>query len=130
MSRRDGPHRDPDPRAGEPGLSEVWVTSPQGLVRVRLGDIEAIEAAGDYVLLHTPDRSHLHRARLRDLLSALPAADWVRVHRSALVRIERVAELQGPARRTRLALNSGRLLAVSRPHVAEVKSRLGLGDRR
>jgi DNA-binding LytR/AlgR family response regulator len=63
-----------------------WVQGRQGLVRVPLAQIEWIEAAKDYVLLHTASRSHMLRATMASIESAHPPPALVRVHRSALVR--------------------------------------------
>ena len=60
--------------------------------------ISWIEADGMYVKLHTRDgASHLHRALLGSLDGALDARRFVRIHRSAIVNIDVVAELRQDA---------------------------------
>lgn len=70
----------------------------RGSDRVRLLPVEQImwiEADGMYVKLHTRDgASHLHRALLGSLDRALDARRFVRIHRSAIVNIDVVAELR------------------------------------
>jgi two-component system, LytTR family, response regulator len=70
----------------------------RGSGRVRLLPVEQInwiEADGMYVKLHTRDgHAYLHRALLGSLDSALDARRFVRIHRSAIVNIDVVAELR------------------------------------
>ena len=57
--------------------------------------ISWIEADGMYVKLHTRDGSaHLHRALLGSLDGALDARRFIRIHRSAIVNIDVIAELR------------------------------------
>lgn len=76
----------------------LWVQTRTGSVRVALSDIEWIEAAKDYVLLHTPTRSYLHRSTMAALEGDLDGAGLLRVHRSAFVRTSRVREVRGHGR--------------------------------
>jgi len=73
----------------------------RGSERVRLlptDQISWIEADGMYVKLHTRDGAvHLHRAMLGSLDEALDPRRFVRIHRSAIVNIDVVAELRQDA---------------------------------
>lgn len=67
--------------------TEFWVRGASGsLVRVLAGDIEWIKSEDDYVRLHTRTASHLLRGSIRSAMAELDAADFIRVHRNALVR--------------------------------------------
>lgn len=74
--------------------TEFWVPTLQGVKRVPVANINWIEAARDYVLLHTATRSHLFRATMSGLERRLDPAQMMRVHRSAFVRPAAVAEVQ------------------------------------
>lgn len=76
-------------------MRSIWVETRTGAVRVPIGEIEWIEAAKDYVLLHTATRSHLHRATMTSMEGQLAGSGLVRVHRSAIVRLDRVTAVQG-----------------------------------
>jgi DNA-binding LytR/AlgR family response regulator len=67
-----------------------WVSGRQGLIRVPLEQVDWIEAAKDYVLLHTATRSHMLRATMASIEGRFPPPALVRVHRSALVRPQAV----------------------------------------
>jgi two-component system LytT family response regulator len=57
-------------------------------------DIEWLEAAGNYVRVHTSKSSHLVRNTITRMAERLPASDFLRVSRSAIVSIRRVKEAQ------------------------------------
>lgn len=54
--------------------------------RLDLRDVQMIEAQGDYVRLHAPDRALLHRATLKSMETLFPPGEMLRISRSALVR--------------------------------------------
>jgi two-component system LytT family response regulator len=66
-------------------------------VFVPLADIDWIEAADYYVQLHVGPKSYLHREPMRDLEARLDPRRFVRIHRSTIVAIDRVAELRPSA---------------------------------
>lgn len=81
-------------------------------------DVDWIEADGDYAVLHVGDESHLLREPLRKLASRLDPVQFVRVHRSAIVRIDRVAEMKALVNRdVLLRLRNGIPLRASRTYV-------------
>lgn len=93
--RRTAAERGPDTIAAGRAL---WVATRTGSARVSLSEIEWIEAAKDYVLLHTSTRSFLHRATMASLETDLADSGLVRVHRSAFVRTDRIREVSGHGR--------------------------------
>ncbi|WP_447724326.1 LytR/AlgR family response regulator transcription factor [Sphingomonas koreensis] len=72
----------------------IWVPLRDGQTRVPVASIDWIEAAGDYAMLHTPLRSHLLRTTMSALEKRIDPAELMRVHRSAFVRLARVAEMR------------------------------------
>ena len=104
-----------------------WVQVRTGFVRVPLGDIDWIEAAKDYVLLHTATRSHIHRATMNALERKLNPAELTRVHRSAFVRPARVTEVKRLGKGLiSLVLQDGVNVAVGPSYVNAVTERLAL----
>ncbi|HMG23760.1 MAG TPA: LytTR family DNA-binding domain-containing protein, partial [Kofleriaceae bacterium] len=63
-------------------------------VFVALADIDWIEAADYYVQLHVGAKSYLHREPLRDLEARLDPQRFMRIHRSAIVALDRITELR------------------------------------
>ena len=60
------------------------------LVKFRLEDILWVEAFGDYVKVKTPDKVHMVYATLKSIEDALPDDEFVRIHRSYVVRMDRI----------------------------------------
>jgi two-component system, LytTR family, response regulator len=61
---------------------------------VRVADIDWIEAVGNYVRLQTGDKSHLIRETMKGVEAKLDPADFVRIHRSVLVAVERIQSIE------------------------------------
>jgi two-component system, LytTR family, response regulator len=102
----------------------------RGSGRVRLlpvDQISWIEADGMYVKLHTRDRAvYLHRALLGSLDGALDARRFVRIHRSAIVNIDVVAELrQDPHGDYVAVLHDRTEIRVGRRFRQRLQTRLG-----
>jgi two-component system LytT family response regulator len=57
-------------------------------------EIDWIEAAGNYVRLHTSRDSHLVRDTMNSVEARLDTSRFLRIHRSTIVNLERVKELQ------------------------------------
>jgi two-component system LytT family response regulator len=73
--------------------SRVAVPSGDRLVVISWSSVDWIEAADNYVKLHAGAAEHLLRQTLAALEKELEPAEFVRIHRSAMVRIDRIAEL-------------------------------------
>jgi two-component system LytT family response regulator len=61
---------------------------------VRAADIDWIEAVGNYVRLLTGDTSHLVRETMKGMETRLDPAHFVRIHRSAIVSIDRIRSIE------------------------------------
>ncbi len=112
-----------DTSAGE---AEIWVPERHGQRRVPIDSIDWIEAARDYVLLHTEMRSYMLRITMSALEEKLATTPLIRVHRSAFVRPSKVAEIRRADRNTTLVLADGTSVQVGPSYVSVVESALGL----
>ena len=61
---------------------------------VRAEEIDWIDAAGNYTALHVAGRKHLVRETMKSIESKLDPRKFVRVHRSAIINIDRLRKLQ------------------------------------
>jgi two-component system LytT family response regulator len=95
----------------------------------RLVPVEAIEyvtASGPYAELHVGAQTHLVRERMQELERRLDPARFVRIHRSAIVALDRVESLrQRRGGELTVRLRGGQELAVSRSRRRELEARLG-----
>jgi len=84
-------------------------------VFVDLGAVDWLEAADNYVRLHVRQREYLVRETLAALESQLDPERFVRIHRSAIVQADRVAEIRPTSHGdAEVALRDGTRLSVSR----------------
>ena len=86
--RRLGAHDDPSGGKAEakPWLSRLAIKDENGIVFVPVEQILWIEAANKYVVVHTTSRSHIVRQTIKSLEDTLDPKEFLRIHRSILVR--------------------------------------------
>lgn len=107
--------------------SEFWVPTRRGMMRVPVTAVDWIEAARDYVLLHTATRSHLLRATMSGLEGRMDPRDMLRIHRSSFVRPGAVAEVQRQGKGLyALALRDGTVLQVGPTYTTALLAMLKL----
>jgi len=95
---------------------------------VDVADITWIEADGDYAALYGNGQRHLLRETLTVLSRKLDPARFLRVHRSAIVRVDQVAEFQPrPNRDAVLRLRDGTTLRASRTYIDALLAALHQG---
>ncbi len=88
--------------------------------------VDVIEAQDDYVAVHEGKTTHLKHQPLAELAEALDPARFVRVHRSYVVNVERIARIELLAKDQRVAvLADGRQIPVSRSGHDRLKELLG-----
>ena len=94
---------------------------------LREDEIDWIEAQDYYVEIHAAGTAHLHREPLRDLEARLDPKRFVRIHRSAIVRIDRIREIQSlPSGDAAVVLRDGTELRVSRSRRDAIRGVLGV----
>jgi two-component system LytT family response regulator len=93
---------------------------------VRAEEIDWIEAAGNYVKLHVGGETHLFRETMNALEAKLDPDAFFRIHRSHIVNIERVKELQPWFNGEYVVfLRSGTRLTLSRGYREKLQDRIG-----
>jgi two-component system LytT family response regulator len=83
-----------DVREPRKALERLVVKAGGRVCFVRVEDIDWIEAAGNYLRLHVGKEEHLLRESMANLDAKLDGARFLRIHRSTMVNIERIRELQ------------------------------------
>ena len=81
-------------RSERSALDRIAVKADGRVVFIRVGEIDWIEADDDLVRIHTGKAVHAHRSTLTHLEERLPASKFLRVHRSTLVNVDRIREIQ------------------------------------
>jgi len=109
------------PRVGRrtiPSLHSTRVVVPTatGQLSLQAGDIDWISAADYYAEIHVKKQRYLIRESLASLAHRLGAGQFVRVHRMALVNIDRVREFRCTSHEASAILYDGTVVPVSRRH--------------
>ncbi len=98
------------------------VRTPGRIVFLPLAEVDWIEAAGNYVYVHAGRERHLIRGTLKAIESRF-ASSFARIHRSAIVNLERVRELAPRAHGDcEVVLRGGARLPVSRTFAARLRA--------
>jgi two-component system LytT family response regulator len=109
-----------------PYLTRVPVRSDGRVRIVDLADVDWIGAADNYVALHCGDRQYLVRDTIAQFESRLDPRRFVRIHRSTIVRFDRISELVADGHGDfEVRLRNGAVLAMSRTFRARVEARFG-----
>ena len=88
-------------------------------------DIEWADAAGNYVRLHAGGRAHLYRDTMKAIEGRLDPRRFVRIHRSAIVNIDRVAQIEPYVHGEYVVtMRDGTRLTSSRAHSAGLRALL------
>jgi two-component system, LytTR family, response regulator len=95
-------------------------------VFIKAQELDAIEAAGVYAVLHRGRDSFVLREALCSLEVRLDREQFLRTHRSWIVNADRIAEIRGGTDgRSEILLSTGLAVPISRRHRAGVLCRLG-----
>jgi two-component system, LytTR family, response regulator len=93
---------------------------------VRMNDIDWCEASGNYVRVHVGPQEHLVRDTMAHLESQLDPQQFVRIHRSTIVNVDRIQEMQSSLNGEYVVLlRTGMRLTLSRGYRDSIQARLG-----
>lgn len=108
---------------------EIWAMRGSEFVRLRTGDIERAESERDYVHIHNAERAFLLRTTLGALHDRLGHDRYVRVRRSAIVRLDRISAVRNRGYGDiQILLRSGATVQVGRTYLKPLRQRLiGIG---
>jgi two-component system LytT family response regulator len=111
-------------------LTRLAVKTPDKVTFVELDQIQAIEAAGKYAVVHVgcsphgPQENHVLRETMSSLESHLPPHRFLRISRSVIVNVEQIQELQPVFKGDNLVvLKNGKSYATTRP-IREIQQKL------
>jgi len=84
---------EPVTSGGRAPLDRLLVKEEGKMYFVAVGEIDWIEAFGNYARLHTGPRTHLIRETMATLERALDARRFARIHRSTIVNLDRIRQM-------------------------------------
>lgn len=96
-------------------LTRLAVKAPGKVSFIELDQIQAIEAAGKYAVLHVGRETHALRESMSSLEAQLPSRQFLRISRSVIVNVDQIQELQPMFKGENLVvLKSGKRFATTR----------------
>lgn len=115
-------------RTADPGgapLSRIVIRDGADVHVIPVDRVDFIEAQDDYVAVHAGERPRLKEQTLASLETQLDPRRFVRIHRSYLLNLDRLARLEAVSKDARMAvLRDGRRLPVSRTGFARLQELL------
>ena len=72
----------------------IFIKSGPQTYQVKVADILYLEKDGNYVTIHLKDRNILIRENMADIFDLVPAADFIRVHKSFVVAIKHITMIE------------------------------------
>lgn len=97
----------------------VWVPEPDGFKRIDTKFIDKVAAEGDYVRIYSLGQSWMLHETMKSVSQRLPSADFIRIHRSTIVRFQFINRVAREGGRWIAHLLDGTKAQVARSHVLE-----------
>ena len=108
-------------------LQRLVVKTEDRVLLLNVGEVDWLEAAGNYVCVHAGKQSHIVRDSLGHIESRLDPAHFARIHRSTVVNLDRIRELRPHWHGdSRIVLHSGQVLPLSRRYRETLTEQLGI----
>ena len=116
-------------KSGRGYLNRIVVKNGSETLFIRIEEVDYVESAANYAVLHTRGGNQVLRETLTNLVSQLPPRLFLRISRSVMVNLERVKSVQsGPRGEYLVVLQDGRQLLMTRG-LKEIQERLQYPDR-
>jgi two-component system, LytTR family, response regulator len=128
LSQRRRVEATPSPALDNGGgrRNRLMIKSSGRIHFVRMADIDWCEAQGNYVRVHVGPQQHLVRDTMSHLESELDPHQFVRIHRSTIVNVDRIQEMQSSFNGEYVVLlRTGDRLTLSRGYRDTIQARLG-----
>ena len=107
-------------------IGEFWVPHRSELLRIAAADVDRIDAERDYVRLHVGDRSYLLLQTVSGLEQRLDPAMFIRLHRSSILRRDRIIGLRHDGLGVWSAeLADGTAMRIGRTYLSRAKAMTG-----
>lgn len=71
----------------------LFIKSSSKIIKIDPMEIDFIEAEGDYICIHTGNKKVVHYSTMKDVVEKLNKNDFVRIHRSYIVRLDAITEI-------------------------------------
>lgn len=101
----------------------IFVKSNSRLVKLRTEDIYFVEALKDYVVINALNSRYTIHSTMKDIEKKLPSDDFLRVHRSFIVRLDKIAAIEQP---NLILENDKKVIPIGGSYKDELNNRINL----
>ena len=101
--------------------NNLFVRQARMWIRVPISEILYIKADDNDVFIKLPDKTYKTHTKLTDIYKQLPQKDFLQVHRSYIVQLQKIDKIDGEI----LEINA-RTIPVSKAHLKELHERLNI----
>ena len=113
-------------KAGPRYLERLVIKNGGRVFFLHVQDVHCIEAEGNYVRVYDNQKGYLLRETISSLEEQLDPKQFLRIHRSAIVKIDRIKEMQPWFHgEYRIIMENGKQLALSRNYRANLQEAVG-----
>jgi DNA-binding LytR/AlgR family response regulator len=112
------------PSKNTPGPDEeaaVFIKSGPQTYRVKVSEILYLEKNGNYITVHLKDENILVRENMGDIFGLVPAADFIRVHKSYVVAIRHISMIE-----VHQLIVNGEKIPIGSTYRDSLRDRLGI----
>lgn len=107
-------------------LQEIWIPHRSELIRIETAEVGRIDAERDYVRLHVGERTYLLLQTIAGLEKKLDPAQFIRIHRSTILRKDRITGLRHDGLGVwSVELENGDAMRIGRTYLPKVKAMAG-----
>ncbi len=101
----------------------LFVKSNSRLVKLKMSDIYYVEALKDYVVINTLNTRYTIHSTMKDIEAKLPDSEFLRVHRSFIVRIDKIVAIEQP---NLILENDKKVIPIGGSYKDDLSKRLNL----
>jgi DNA-binding LytR/AlgR family response regulator len=101
----------------------LFVKSNSRLVKLKTSDIYFIEALKDYVVINTLNTRYTVHSTMKDIEAKLPESDFIRVHRSFIVRVDKITAIE---QQSLILENDKKIIPIGGSYKDDLSNRLNL----
>lgn len=106
-------------------IQRVIIRSHAKIYFVEVNDIQRVQSAGNYVEILTESGSHLLRETMTKLEQRLDPTHFMRIHRTAIVNIKYIQEIQPDGEDYLVVMKDGKILSMSKTYKSKFNKEIG-----
>jgi DNA-binding LytR/AlgR family response regulator len=101
----------------------IFVKSNSRLIKLKTADLYFVEALKDYVVINALNSRYTIHSTMKDIERKLPSDEFIRVHRSFIVRLDKIAAIEQP---NLILENDKKVIPIGGSYKDELNKRINL----